>query len=80
MRMGMYSGKKHKKQRRQMRMVMYSGNEEVLVCLTGKGEKNMLKIYFGINTGRNVEEYDREEMPDEEDVIAIRSSIDASRG
>lgn len=41
-------------------LVLYSSNDEVLVCTLAQ-EKKMLKIFFSDCTGRNLEDYDRQE-------------------
>jgi len=43
-------------------LVIYEGDGEVLVCTSGKSEKELIKLYF-TEGGRNIEEYDRTTFP-----------------
>ena len=52
-------------------LIIYSGNGEVLVC-SRRAEVTLLKEWFD-ESGRNVEEYDREEI--KEGIASFKSSI-----
>jgi len=52
-------------------IVVYEGNDEVLVC-TLEAEHKLIADYFSNPNDRNIEEYDRTLSP--ENVIAVRST------
>lgn len=54
-------------------LIRYSSSEEVLIC-TSEAEPILLKQWFAKDTGRDLEDFDREESPADTTIIEIKSA------
>ena len=53
-------------------LIVYSYRDDVIVC-TKKKEDEVIESFFGDDNGRNLEDYDREEI--DRDIVGLETVI-----
>ena len=59
-------------------LVVFRSSDEVIITLVGVAECEMLRQYFGPDSGRDLDDYEREEAPDDAVAVAFSSRIEES--